>query len=1047
MKANSSSPLTRKQFKESEKGVALAVVIIILALIMAISVGVLAVVNTETGIMSSDVRRTEAFYASASSIEFVTNNFSQIFTRKIRPTAADLLAVSNNKPQGLEAQGFVITQSIVEDAERLAEMRANDPAIRDRNSTKAPIATIVGGSLEGLYATITPYKVQATAEAVAGHTVSGTKVTTQREINSYQVPLFQFGIFGNNDVELHPGPRFMFNGRIHSNRNVYLGGGELILEDKVTSANEIVYGLDRNGATRNSNVQVKVGSDLISLTTGSVNTSTGPHFNSAGVVGDRGFFPDSPTGTVNNGWDAISILTPSGNAPNRFSRQVLTRSTNATELLLPLQLDGATPREIIERPMPGESENLRNSRYHNKAKIRILLDSEDAQNGVNNVAGIGNNANGTQKGVALSTFQPIALPISGSNGNRNALLPISSTGIYDANSALCQIPGPLPVLNCTPPLQLATIVREIRDYGVNPLPAGRANGAGITGRIAIELVRYNEDGTEAVTDVTTPILSMGMTVGEPNAIVHLQRPLWAAFVPGSRTRLLGSNLVDLVNQPNTTLVNDGELNIGIALPGSLPPEIDPTLGFIKNIVDDGTLLSARDRMNKPKDLEIYNHIVPINVYNVREGWSAGWTSNDANTVTERGMTSVVELNMRNLARWLDGYYDANLLANTAAVSANINPEEGFVVYVSDRRGDRVKREYALYDKNGAPVGASVMTTNGIVDNEDVYNANFASASLDNGEDVISFGVDPDNGNQPYRGTLQNEKQELPLPTLSRIDGAEFPFTQSGNLTKRIPDATNIFRWKNNANANGRGFFRRAVRLFNAEDIDPGFSAARLSEENGITIAAENMVYIWGNYNTTGIKEIPKIPLTNIETSTKNDGGYIGDQVPASIICDAFFPISRTWYDGLSVIFPNGDNRFADADLPIANDIIALRGETSVRTAIIAGTTMSALTGEPDQFAGTGGESRLSGGVHNFPRFLERWGDNRRWNYTGSLILLYYSNQAMGSYNSNGVIYQPPKRNWSFDITFRDPKRLPPGTPLFQFVQPTGFRQVINPNPS
>ena len=37
-------------------------------------------------------------------------------------------------------------------------------------------------------------------------------------------------------------------------------------------------------------------------------------------------------------------------------------------------------------------------------------------------------------------------------------------------------------------------------------------------------------------DVTQTILSMGMTEGEPNGIVYLQRPLWAAFVQGSRDR-------------------------------------------------------------------------------------------------------------------------------------------------------------------------------------------------------------------------------------------------------------------------------------------------------------------------------------------------------------------------------------------------------------------------------------------------------------------------------------------------------------------------------
>ena len=85
--------------------------------------------------------------------------------------------------------------------------------------------------------------------------------------------------------------------------------------------------------------------------------------------------------------------------------------------------------------------------------------------------------------------------------------------------------------------------------------------------------------------------------------------------------------------------------------------------------------------------------MPINVYNVREGrLSTTNTSptSDANQVYERGITNVVEINMKNLARWMDGVFDQNLLAGTGAISANIAKPDGYVVYVSDRRGDNVK---------------------------------------------------------------------------------------------------------------------------------------------------------------------------------------------------------------------------------------------------------------------------------------------------------------------------------------------------------------------
>jgi len=131
------------------------------------------------------------------------------------------------------------------------------------------------------------------------------------------------------------------------------------------------------------------------------------------------------------------------------------------------------------------------------------------------------------------------------------------------------------------------------------------------------------------------------------------------------------------------------------------------------------------------------------------------------------------------------------------------------------------------------------------------------------------------------------------------------------------------------------------------------------------------------------------------------------------------------------------NRLADLNLP------NVAAETSVRAAIIAGNNLSALAGTPDQ--GNGYESRLNGGMINFPRFVEDWYSvPHRWNCVGSFIPLYHSTQAVGpwSYVWPYTIYQPPIRDWAFDITFTDPTKLPPATPLFQHIEPTGFKQIL-----
>jgi hypothetical protein len=372
------------------------------------------------------------------------------------------------------------------------------------------------------------------------------------------------------------------------------------------------------------------------------------------------------------------------------------------------------------------------------------------------------------------------------------------------------------------------------------------------------------------------------------------------------------------------------------------------------------------------------------------------------------MMSIVEINMRNLVRWLDGVYDTNLLNGSNAVSANIDGHEGYIVYISDRRGDKVKSEQDS-------TGVVLSTTNGMVDNEDVYGPN---NSLDPGEDVIDAGIDIATG-LPKKDSLQKDLTELPDP-------AELTGTSSGD---RFGRAKTIAAWANPSN-----YFRRSVRLINGENLQVSGGADKLSSTKGLSISSENLIYVWGNYNTTGINGQPSGASTLNDPSQTNF--YLGDQIPASVVSDSLWPLSKTWFDSAPAMYPDDlSKRVADRSTPSIGD------ETSLRAAIIAGNNASALSGSPDAGNSSNGESRLCGGMHNFPRFLEDW-SNHRFNFVGSLIPLYHSTQAVAPYNAQSSIYGAPIRNWAFDITFRDPNRLPPGTPQFQYIEPSAFRQMF-----
>jgi hypothetical protein len=283
---------------------------------------------------------------------------------------------------------------------------------------------------------------------------------------------------------------------------------------------------------------------------------------------------------------------------------------------------------------------------------------------------------------------------------------------------------------------------------------------------------------------------------------------------------------------------------------------------------------------------------------------------------------------------------------------------GWLVYVSDRRGDRdFDGEYDMEDIYGAGAG-----------NDGVKQA---------GEDVNNDGILQKDYGVGGEATIYNN----PVP----------------------PDVAATIDWY---------YYRRAVRLINGQRLPETLTS-------GFTLASENGVYIKGNYNATGVSN-----ATGLSQPSNYQPYNAAGQVPASVAADAVMILSNAWTDARSFRYP------FDLGSRVAS-------ETTVRAAILAGDSMGSLQALPNQ---GGGDPNMTGGVHNFKRFLENWG-GVRLNYCGSLINLYNSRNNNGAFKCCTRVYSPPQRNWIFDTSFLDPTRLPPGTPSFQFVQITGFERI------
>ncbi len=153
---------------------------------------------------------------------------------------------------------------------------------------------------------------------------------------------------------------------------------------------------------------------------------------------------------------------------------------------------------------------------------------------------------------------------------------------------------------------------------------------------------------------------------------------------------------------------------------------------------------------------------------------------------------------------------------------------------------------------------------------------------------------------------------------------------------------------------------------------------------GLTVATENPIYIQGNYNL--------------------------DIKPAAVAGDAVTILSNNWNDA---------NSSSALSSRVASD-------TVINTVIMAG------------HVATNG-TQYSGGVENFPRFLEKW-SGKTLTYRGSLMSLWQSEKATGKWLYGSPVYEAPTRVWSYGTDYNN---LPPGTPNVRLVQKVGWYQDID----
>ena len=846
---------------------ALISALLLLMLMSALAVAVLIKVNTDQRLQKTDSGNNLAYYGAEAGMEKLTADLGNLYTLNAAPNWCDITALQAGFPSVTDVGVTYSTYAITIPA---------PPG----GCTAPPwrVQTISQGPNSGLIAQIVPLTLQVTADRPGGEEVSMV-----RQVEVALIPVFQFGVFSQSDLSFFPGPDFDFNGRTQTNRNLFLASqSSLTFHTFIRAAGDVVRDQLANGA--GTVAQGRTSPVNIPTTTAGCDGAKPACRNLTVTPTNEGSSKNGPTptyggtGTVNTNWTSLSTST--------YNSIILSGSTGVRPLSLSFVQSGVNPIEILRRPA-GEAATsaLGESRLYNQAQIRVLLSDDPAElpggaGDVNNIrlanvqtsaaapdyskgvpaavpAGLGAMPSGSGKPymtwfAEASTAVQDPTTWNGTTGQRclpadwvtlpSTPAPASAAftllnyetlpvNVANPKAAVFTVPatGYAPFISTAnpiaPPACFATAAQAaaLRPVGVASVPAPPTTWNLIDGYLRVEI--RQADGTYL--PVTKEWLELGFARGlnpptaaapnpvHPNAILLFQQP-------ADRT---GNGVLDTAGAAS---VCSGGL-CGISKPAEV--QTDPNSN--RYYYGDGNDATSATRYNW----------YPINFYDAREG-ELRENQRASTTCFVGGVVNAVEIDVKNLQRWLNGTTGANG-KTTEAVTQN-----GYVLYFSDRRG-------MLTNPNAGGV------KNGEYGFEDVINpavaAGTPNGTLDTGEDADGNGK---------------------LDVWGAIDlGLGFGAANSGNPNKTI-------NCMNMARKNWISGARHVVRLVDGSrgNVPVRWDSTPVGG-GGFTLATENAAYILGDYNS----------------SVANT--FTGAHAASAVIADTVTLLSNGWTDMESFTSP------------------------------------------------------------------------------------------------------------------------------------------------
>jgi len=266
------------------------------------------------------------------------------------------------------------------------------------------------------------------------------------------------------------------------------------------------------------------------------------------------------------------------------------------------------------------------------------------------------------------------------------------------------------------------------------------------------------------------------------------------------------------------------------------------------------------------------------------------------------------------------------------------------------------------------------------------------------------------GNGTYLGSVTNDTQGTTNGTAPGY-GSYFGSITNIVITTTTPNTTNYayaaitgydYAAITGYTYNAISVVTNSVTNWGPQIYQPGvvLSNGAVLPPQGLSIATPDPAYIVGNWN---------VQLTNSSSAPSDAGSnQVTYTLPSAVYADAVTVLSSAWNPANSTAGIGSRNATSD----------------TITAAFFTGNVAS-TTNAPN--------AAYSGGVENFPRFLESW-SGQTFTYNGSMVQMFNSHIATNKWPGTGTVYNPPVRNWAYDTNFENPAQQPPLTPKVIVVQ-------------